>query len=215
MFNLQELSPELRKELCRNLSANDVLFKQGDHGKTMYFVVDGYVKIYYEVKGAERPVAIVGPSEIIGEKAILDDAPYIRSFSAKTKTDSTLLEVNAANYKVLQKKFPDITLIMLGQVLGRLNKANELIAILQLTDPILRFYRYTQYYQKHHRSKVPPHFVVPLTVEEVQGTVNLTEQLAKDSLEDLVNQQICKKEGYGYFLRDESALQKYIAKRYS
>lgn len=65
----------------------DVLFHEGDPGDTLYFVIEGQVKVS---KGG-REVARLGERQVFGEMAILDSEP--RSASILSLSRLTLLRI--------------------------------------------------------------------------------------------------------------------------
>lgn len=64
-----------------------VLFRQGEAGEKAYYIDDGRVSIVQE----DETIAVVGPGDIFGEMALIDDRP--RTASAVCATDCRLLAV--------------------------------------------------------------------------------------------------------------------------
>jgi CRP/FNR family transcriptional regulator, cyclic AMP receptor protein len=81
-----ELISKLGKEI--NLNAGDYLFKEGDHGRKMYFILQGELEIFKK----NSTVAIRKVGEFIGEMALIESKP--RSASAKASRSSTLFEID-------------------------------------------------------------------------------------------------------------------------
>ena len=212
MINLDSLSPELFKKLGRQFNEGDLIFKQGESGKTMYIVAEGTARVFYNTGNVDHLVSIVGPGEIIGEKAILDEKPYQRTFSVQAKSDLTLLEIDAKHYKLLQTKYPDINILMLRLVLERLDKANEMIGILQVTDALERFIQYVLYYHRHHQRRMGADNVIPMTASEIRYAINLEKPFVEGCLKDLVKQKVITEVNAGFLLKDENALHNYAPK---
>ncbi len=113
--------------LKKKFSKGDVLFEEGARGDEAYIIRHGYVTIVK--KDGERTVELAarGPGEIVGEMALIDDAP--RSASLIAKTD---VEVELLTRKELDKMFSDLpepVSLMIQQLLARLRDMNELAAM--------------------------------------------------------------------------------------
>lgn len=113
--------------LKKKFSKGDVLFEEGAEGSEAYIIRHGYVTI--TKKDGERTVELAtrGPGEIVGEMALIDDAP--RSASLVAKTD---VEVELLTRKELDEMFTDLpepVSLMIQQLLARLRDMNELAAM--------------------------------------------------------------------------------------
>lgn len=68
------------------------LFHHGDSGERMYVVLDGKIRISRNVSGmGEEAMAILGPGEVFGEMALLDESP--RSADAIVHESCVLLSI--------------------------------------------------------------------------------------------------------------------------
>ena len=60
----------------RTFQAGEILVYQGDVGSTCYVITQGRVRVFVVAEdGRELAVRILGPGEIFGEMALLDDEP--------------------------------------------------------------------------------------------------------------------------------------------
>ncbi len=85
---------------ARRLAPNEVIFREGDPGDRMYLVVDGRVMISKDIPGAgEEALAFLERGEILGEMALIDDAPR----SADAKADENGAIVLSVRKEVLEK----------------------------------------------------------------------------------------------------------------
>jgi len=81
---LASLSTELR------LAAGEILFREGDHGDTLYVVLEGRVRISKRIPGAgEEALAIVERGDYFGEMALIDNQP--RSADAKAHDEGAVV----------------------------------------------------------------------------------------------------------------------------
>ncbi len=68
------------------------LFGHGDLGEKLYLILEGKVRISREVPGmGEEALAVLGPGQVFGEMALLDEAP--RSADAHIHESCTLLTI--------------------------------------------------------------------------------------------------------------------------
>ena len=77
----------------------DDIFREGDPGDTLYFVIDGRVRIH---TGPEE-IAVLGERQVFGEMSLLDSEP--RSASATALSDMTLLKIHRDDFhEILSEK---------------------------------------------------------------------------------------------------------------
>jgi len=79
---------------------NEYIVREGDIGRTMYFIHDGSVEVIVDKKS----VAKLRPGQSFGEYALLLERP--RTASIKTKTFCELLVLNKADFEELLVAFP-------------------------------------------------------------------------------------------------------------
>lgn len=194
----------------RKHKADKIIFAQGMPGNTMFLVIEGYIRILYDYHHVTHLVGIIGPGEMLGEKAIFPTVQDTikRDFTAQSKTNVTVLELDKEAFKVLCTQWPDFQMRIMQMIEERLLKANELVGILQSLDPKDRFENYVQYFHKHHCKKLPKGVYVTMTADEIQHAANLEPAFVKTSLEKLVAEDILSVIDDGYVLRDEKALEK-------
>ncbi len=67
----------------RTIPANEMLFRQGDTGDSLFIIISGQVKVFRTGSdGVETVLAHRGPSDSIGEMALLTDEPRSASVRA-------------------------------------------------------------------------------------------------------------------------------------
>jgi EAL domain-containing protein (putative c-di-GMP-specific phosphodiesterase class I) len=72
--------------LTRSVRAGDLIFAQGDAADVAYVVESGEVEIRIRADGVARRIALVGPGDLLGEMAVVDDSP--RSATAIARLDT-------------------------------------------------------------------------------------------------------------------------------
>ena len=113
-----------------------VLFRDGDRGDEMYVIQRGRVRIFTEVKGREKLLAILGPGDFFGEMAILNDKP--RTASAEVVEDAQLLSIDPKTFGAMIVSNTEIAVRLIKKLARRLDSANTLIDLLMHRDPKAR-----------------------------------------------------------------------------
>jgi CRP/FNR family transcriptional regulator, cyclic AMP receptor protein len=107
----------LSHAVVRNHPANQMILLENDWGGSVYFVLEGWLKIRtYNVDGKEITLNIVGQGEIVGEMAALEQAP--RSTDVLSLTPATIANIPAEDFVQLLKKEP-LAGMKLAQLMGR------------------------------------------------------------------------------------------------
>ncbi|HAW09592.1 MAG: cyclic nucleotide-binding domain-containing protein [Candidatus Dormibacteria bacterium] len=100
----------------RKVSAGAVIFSEGDPGAEMYGIVDGEV----ELRGAGGLMERLGPREVFGEMALVDDSP--RSATAVALTETTLATVDRRRFLFLVQETPMFALELMSVMADRLRR---------------------------------------------------------------------------------------------
>jgi CRP/FNR family cyclic AMP-dependent transcriptional regulator len=109
----------------RKYSAGTKLFSQGDTGVGLYVITNGKVRITQarNPDRVEEELRILGPGDVMGEMALLDDLP--RSASATAIDDVTALLLPVWEFRTVVQSHPDMALKLLGVLSRRLRKAEQ------------------------------------------------------------------------------------------
>lgn len=107
-----------------SLPGTDTLFRQGDAGDALYFVVSGRLRVLVEGgDAAPRAVREVGHGETVGELALLTGEP--RSATVVAVRDTDLGRLSREGFDALLKRHPEMALRLtrvLAQWLARSNR---------------------------------------------------------------------------------------------
>jgi CRP/FNR family cyclic AMP-dependent transcriptional regulator len=106
---------------CVHFSAGSTVLDEGRPGKLMYVVKEGAADIF--VHG--RLVATVGPGEVVGELALIDDRA--RSAAVVARTDCQLVPVDEKRFLFLVQQTPYFALQVMRVLAERLRKMNEIV----------------------------------------------------------------------------------------
>lgn len=109
----------------RTYKAGTTIVAQGDTGVGLYILKSGTARVTLVVNPdrAEEEVATVGPGEVIGEMALLDDLP--RSATITAINDVTALLLPIWDFRGILQNHPDIALKLLAVLSRRLRRAEQ------------------------------------------------------------------------------------------
>lgn len=104
--------------------SNQVILLENDWGGSVYFILDGWVKIRtYNLDGKEVTLNIIGKGELFGEMAALDEVP--RSTDVITLTPTKISSVPAQDFVSLIHSEP-LAGVRLAQLMAtRLRQVNR------------------------------------------------------------------------------------------
>ena len=102
----------------RTVAAGEVLFSEGEAGDLMFAVVEG--ALHLSVNG--RVVDEVGPGQIVGEMALIDQSP--RSATATAAVATTVAPVDRKRFVFLVQEHPTFALLVMEMMAERLRRAN-------------------------------------------------------------------------------------------
>jgi len=83
-----------------------VIVKQGDCGDSMYFILEGELRVRITVGGKETILATMGVGEFFGDISLFDRGP--RAADVVANTDSVLVKISARALDELAKDAPEL-----------------------------------------------------------------------------------------------------------
>ncbi len=105
-----------------NLAPGDTLFREGDAGDGMYVVLEGALEIQVSGKVVETSTR----GAIIGELALIDQAPRIATVTAKEA--SKLVKIDQRRFHFLIQQNPFFATHVMKVLAERLRQMNRLLA---------------------------------------------------------------------------------------
>ncbi|TAF04137.1 MAG: Crp/Fnr family transcriptional regulator [Nostocales cyanobacterium] len=110
--------------VTRTHPANQVILLENDWGGSVYFIVEGWVKIRtYNLEGKEVTLNIIGHGELFGEMAALDEVP--RSTDVITLTPTMIGSMPAQDFVKLLQTEPLAGLRLAQLMARRLRQVNR------------------------------------------------------------------------------------------
>lgn len=115
---------ELAKETVQ-LQKGAVLITEGEIGQCAYFVVKGRLLVEKELEGKKVVLGEIGAKDIVGELAILDDAP--RSASVTALDDCVLIVLDRARIRTIIRRSPEIAEVIMKLICFKLRQNHALL----------------------------------------------------------------------------------------
>ncbi|RIH81908.1 Cyclic AMP receptor protein [Meiothermus luteus] len=139
---IASLPPEARAEAERVFHSftarrGSYIYYPEDEAKTLYYVVDGWVRLFQLGPHEEEiTLTVVGAGEIFGEGALLPEESY--GAFAEPLVDSELLSASREDLQRLTSRFPEAQMAFVLLLSRRLRKAEERLRDLRFKEVLPR-----------------------------------------------------------------------------
>lgn len=126
---LEDLPGQARQALLARdkrvtLEAGEALFEAGGPAEALYIVNKGTLGIYVNRPGTGRHLlALVRHGEVVGEMAVISGRP--RSASAIAIRDCELVKLSAAEFRALEKRYPQLSIALNRLLVRRLRETSQ------------------------------------------------------------------------------------------
>jgi predicted acylesterase/phospholipase RssA/CRP-like cAMP-binding protein len=115
----EEIDEVLESLATRHLDGGEWLFRQGDAGDSLYFLIRGRLQVWVTPEGAATdagPTLLgeVVPGDSVGEISLLTGAP--RTTGIRAIRDSQLIRVDRAQFEALARRHPTLVLQLAGRI---------------------------------------------------------------------------------------------------
>lgn len=97
------------------LTAGDILFEEGGPPDSVVFLLDGKVETFVVRDGVERVFGTLAPGALIGELAVLGEAP--RAASVRVIDEATVLKWTDQGFRRLLLRIPQLSRSVFRQAL--------------------------------------------------------------------------------------------------
>jgi CRP-like cAMP-binding protein len=116
------------------------MFRKGDTGTGLMVVMSGGIKVVLpSPDGQEIVLSVIGPSEVVGEIALLDGQPRTADCVAIAPTET--LTLDRRDFLPLLQSRPEVALAMVDVLCERLRKTSLQVENLVFSDPEVRLAR--------------------------------------------------------------------------
>lgn len=107
------------------VTAGEELFQEGSKGNHAYVIQEGELEIIKKSSGRPVLLAVRGPGEVIGEMALLEDAP--RMATVKARSDSLLLALDKEELDQLLESSRSALNALFHNILARLRDTEDML----------------------------------------------------------------------------------------
>lgn len=179
------------------------VFRQGDPGDQMFAIVSGKVKVNRTAPdGRTSLLAVLGPSDVFGELAIVDPGPRTSTVITLTAVDARCIERDSLLESMADS--PEVAQQLLRVLARRLRRANNHRADLIFTDVPGRVAKQlvvlAQQFgiREHHELRVPHE----LTQEEIAQLVGSSRETVNKALTEFTRRGWIRTKGRTVWIRD-------------
>jgi CRP-like cAMP-binding protein len=117
----------------RTYAKGHVLFQEGDPGDYLVAILKGRLKVsLLGADGQEAIIATLEPPAVLGEVALLDDAP--RSATVTAVEPAEVIQIPRAPFVAVIKRHPAIAFKIMVQMTAALRRATEQVRTLSMFD---------------------------------------------------------------------------------
>ena len=116
----------------RSYAGGDVVFNEDDPASEVFMILEGRVRLLKRVRAVERDIVILKTGDIFGEAALVRG--QLRSASAVALGQCRVLAFTTDDFEALLNEQPEVALKLIGQLIRRLQAAEERIENMMLRD---------------------------------------------------------------------------------
>lgn len=121
-----------------NIKKGNIIFYQGDQPDRIYFIKEGFVKLYkMSEEGKDTVIYLYGPGSILGVRALTSEDERLRH-SAEAITDVEIITMGRREYLLLALEHPEYIVDLLHVFIERLNYTERKLEGFILTDATAR-----------------------------------------------------------------------------
>ena len=129
----KELGYIAEKMVARHYDNGNYIFLEASDGEQCFFVLEGSVKVTRLSKdGREVILAMLNEGDFFGEMSLLDGESRSANVIALEKTE--VLTLDRRDFLDVVNDYPQIAVMLLKELAGRLRKSDRQIASLSLSD---------------------------------------------------------------------------------
>lgn len=136
MLKADELAIVARHMNYFEIKKGEILFKEGDPGNSICFVISGALDIYKEssIPGKDVHIATITKNRSIGEMSVIDE--YTRSATVAARGDTSIVSLTKSGFDTILQRNPTIGIAILKKI-ARLVSMNLRSTSSRLADSML------------------------------------------------------------------------------
>ncbi len=201
------MEEELFKRFGKLFPKGTILFREGDTGEEMYIINNGKVKIFKEIGGVEKVLAILGQSDFFGEMSLLNKKP--RSAGAEVAEDAKILVINNSTFDTMMRSNAEIAIRIIRTLAKRLEDADVQIANLMIKDSNQRII-VTLLKLSESGTKIDTGIFLKTDAEKISVTTGLEKDTVNEIIEKLTKNRLIEITNNGILIKNVENLKKYL-----
>lgn len=132
------LFKQYSKRPLQHIKKGTILFNEGDQLERLYFIQEGFVKLYrLSEQGRESTIYLHGPGYILGIRALTSKDSLARH-TAEAITDAVILTIVRKDFFDIASEHPECLVDLLAVFIDRLNYTERKLEGFILTDTTAR-----------------------------------------------------------------------------
>ncbi len=202
-----ELDLLASRAIERRLARGEILFMAGDEAAGLFVIAEGALRAYREgVDGREQIIHVERAGATIAELPVFDDKPYPSTVAAEE--NSVVLFLAKPDVRSLCLTNPEIALVALKLMAGRLRKCAELVEALSLREVDQRLARWllTEARARGQRLADRLELNLVLTNQQIAAHIGSVREVVSRALARLQQNGLIEVDGRHVVIRDETAL---------
>ena len=199
-----ELETLVRSAERRDFGRDEVIFAINEPADGLYVVASGRVKVSIpSSEGKEIIIATLGPGQIFGEMALIDDEP--RSASVVAQLASTTYRIRRADFERILELHPSMARKLLRELSLRLRRANAQMESLVTLDVVGRLARFLIDLARQHGQLLGNGWVAVRrpTHQDIANSIGTTRETVTRLMAELEQRGQVVNEGKMSYLREE------------
>ncbi len=128
----EKRNDRLFERFGRSYLGGEMIFVEDEETKEVFMIVEGRIRLIKKVRLVERDIVILKTGDIFGEAALVKGNRH--PCSAVSLGECRVLAFEAHNFEDLLREQPDIAIKLIGQLVRRLQSAEERIENMMLKD---------------------------------------------------------------------------------
>ena len=185
----------------------ETIFNEGEPGDSLYIVLSGKLKVGRRAAdGRQNLIALMGPSDMVGELSLFDPGP--RTATATAVTDVRMARLRKQALRPWLNNRPEIAEQLLRVLARRLRRTNDALADLIFTDVPGRVAKNLLQLAKRFgtREGSALRLTHDLTQEEIAQLVGASRETVNKALADFTSRGWLRLEGKSVVLLDPERL---------
>lgn len=123
---------KLFEKFGRSYQGGELIFQEEEPCKEVFMILEGRVRLIKRVRHIERDIVVLKKGDMFGEHALLDN--QLQPASSVSLGSCRVLAFQVDDFQMLLRSQPEIGLKLIGQLVRRLQSAEDRIENMMLMD---------------------------------------------------------------------------------